>query len=255
MKDYKKIILDAVYPPRCPCCGGIIDSTDRKELYEGKPSYKNYVHRECFPKLHFITENTCERCGIIIKEGKRFCETCLERERLFDAGKAAFLYEEPVRGALAGIKYSHRKEYCDFFSYAVYERLCEWIKSLKVSVIVPVPVHRKRLRARGYNQAEVIARGLSRYTGIPLLCGAVVRNRNTAAQKDLTPVERKKNITGAFSANGRFKEGTGVLLVDDIYTTGSTAETIASVLKKECGAKRVYVLCAATSYEREKNKV
>lgn len=248
--NYRQMMADLVFPPRCPACGEIVSFTDRDGLYRGVPSYKSFVHRDCFSALPFLPDRICPRCGLLLTEEKKLCDTCLSRERTFDAARSVFLYDGVVKDALMGIKYSHKKEYADFFGYAVAERLSDWLEKIRPDVIVPVPVSRERERERGYNQAEVIAESIRQFTGIPVQNGLLIRNVNTAAQKDLTPLERKRNLEGAFSATGKLPEGRSVLLADDIYTTGATAEACAAILKRDAGAKKVYVIAMAGSRER-----
>ena len=113
-----------------------------------------------------------------------------------------------------------------------------------MDVILPVPIHPKRRRQRGYNQAEVLARALSSLSGLPADTKSLARVRNTVPQKQLTAAERASNLKGAFRVSGKNLKGMSVLLVDDIYTTGATADAAAKTLK-ESGVKAVYVVCVA----------
>ena len=108
--------------------------------------------------------------------------------------------------------------------------------------LVPVPVHPERMKTRGFNQAEELARRLSDGLGLPVETGILSRNKNTAPQKDLNPAQRLKNLEEAFSAKRPRAGLTSVILVDDIYTTGSTVEACSRVLKR-AGVSRVYFLC------------
>lgn len=251
--NIQKLSLDFLYPPRCPVCGEIIDSADREGLYEGNPGYKNFVHKDCFEKLPFIIGNVCEKCGILMDSDERYCTTCRERERFFDSCRGVFLYDGAAREAILNVKYLHKKEYCDFFSYAACERLSDRIGAIAPDVILPVPVHPDRMKKRGYNQAAVLARGISSYTGIPVREDILGRNKNTQMQKALTPAERKRNLADAFTMEVPLPEGTRVLLVDDIYTTGATVEACAALLKQN-GASRVDVLCITTASNKNASR-
>ena len=115
--------------------------------------------------------------------------------------------------------------------------------------IVPVPVHRDKEKARGFNQAEKMARHLSRRIGVPVLPRALIRNRNTVAQRSLSAEDRYFNLEGAFSLNSKDADriaGNRILLLDDVYTTGATAHQCGGVLK-EAGASRVDFIAFATS--------
>ena len=115
--------------------------------------------------------------------------------------------------------------------------------------IVPVPVHRDKEKARGFNQAEKMARHLGRRIGVPVLPRAIIRNRMTAAQRSLSAEDRYFNLEGAFSLNPKDAvkiRGSRILLLDDVYTTGATAHRCGDVLK-EAGAARVDFIALATS--------
>ena len=140
---------------------------------------------------------------------------------------------------MAQIKYKNRREYLDFYGSAIAERLGPQIQRLSPDLLIPVPVHPSRRRARGFNQAEELARRLSERLGIPMSAGILFRIRKTSPQKSLTPAERLQNLEHAFSARPHPKEARRILLVDDIYTTGATMEACARALKKN-GAQEVY---------------
>jgi ComF family protein len=116
----------------------------------------------------------------------------------------------------------------------------DYINRWKPDVLMPVPIHREKLVKRGYNQAQVLAETLGGMWGIPVDAKSLKRKRRTRAQKELNPQERKKNLREAFTLNKKVKYDT-VVLVDDIYTTGSTVDVLAGLLK-ENGAKKVYFL-------------
>ena len=177
----------------------------------------------------------------------------MERERSFDGCRSVFLYEGNIRTALSEMKYKNRKEYAGFFSFAAVERLSGYIKKTGADLIVPVPVHKERMKKRGYNQAALLAERIGHLTGIPVEKNLLIRKHVTEAQKELTPADRKKNLADAFSVCYSFAERKTVLLVDDIYTTGATLEACARVLAGEAKAFRVYGLCMATSREKLKN--
>ena len=117
------------------------------------------------------------------------------------------------------------------------------IRGWNAEVIIPVPLHVKRLRTRGYNQAEVFARALSEEFGIPVDAHTLVRVRNTRPQKELSDVERKNNIENAFQTRINSIKYKKVILVDDIYTTGTTINECADVLKRT-GVEDVYFVTA-----------
>ena len=143
---------------------------------------------------------------------------------------------------MAQIKYNNRREYLDYYAGEMVRRLGPAVKAMKAQALVPVPVHPERLKTRGFNQAEELARRLSGGLGLPVETGLLSRNKNTAPQKDLNPAQRLKNLEEAFSAKCPRTGLTSVILVDDIYTTGSTVEACSRVLTR-AGVSRVYFLC------------
>lgn len=141
-------------------------------------------------------------------------------------------------------KYGNRPEYADFFAASIRHFGKSRIKAWKPLIIIPVPIHKDRLNKRGYNQAALIARSLSLLTGIPANEEFVIRTKKTKAQKELDKNARRKNLAEAFKYVGTQKVPPRVLIVDDIFTTGNTADAIAAVLK-ENGAEKVYVATIA----------
>lgn len=141
------------------------------------------------------------------------------------------------------LKYGKRQEYGSFYGQiaAVYSR--EIIRNWGVEIIIPIPLHRKRMEKRGYNQAELIAEALGKTLCIPVDSRLMKRKVNTRPQKELDYRERKQNMKNAFLLKGenRYRR---ILLVDDIYTTGSTIEAAAELLKRN-GAENVFFLTIA----------
>ena len=145
---------------------------------------------------------------------------------------------------MAQIKYNNKREYLDFYGTALAARYGRTIRRMQADALVPVPVHATRKKTRGFNQAEILARVIGKKLGIPVMPEMLVRNKKTLPQKDLSAAERLKNLSGAFAA-GEIPEGIrSVILVDDIYTTGTTLDEIAALLK-EHGVSKVYCVTLA----------
>lgn len=143
-----------------------------------------------------------------------------------------------MQRAVTRIKYGNRREYVRPFAALLAERYGGELRALGADCIVPVPVHPSRLRIRGFNQAELLAVELSAHLGIPVRPEFLSRTRKTEAQKTLTPDERIRNLTSAFTADLQGETAGTVILADDIYTTGSTVEACSRALLA-AGAKRV----------------
>ena len=184
------------------------------------------------------------RCGkSIASEQEEYCADCRKRSFHYERGFAVFVYDDVMQRAVADFKYCNRKELAGFFAEEMAEVFWKRLNNLGAEGLVPVPVHAARKRYRGYNQAEVLCRELSKRTGVPVL-DILTRNRNTAPQKELDASDRLRNLESAVSlktdAMRDGKLAKTVLLVDDIYTTGSTAEACSRILLR-AGVNKVYI--------------
>lgn len=162
----------------------------------------------------------------------------------FDRSVAVFTYRSAGSGLL-DLKYRNKREYALFYASEaarVYgELICmRW----KPQALVPVPVHRTRRRERGYNQAELLAQRLGALLHIPVRADLLVRVKRTLPQRELNADERLRNLQGAFGLGAEPRGIETALLIDDVYTTGSTLEANARVLKR-AGVREVYCLCMA----------
>lgn len=191
------MILDLIYPPRCPICHDIVE-----------PGYEMVCGR-CLKQLPLVRDPKCEKCGKPVPEGEKLCYDCTVIEHAFSEGMGIFLYNEVMRKSMYKFKYLGRKEYGRFYGTAAWIYGKETLKAWNPEVIVPVPVHITRKRKRGYNQAEVISEVLGQYMHIPVSKGALKRCTKTVAQKELTVEERRRNLEGAFSVTGIFFHGNG----------------------------------------------
>ncbi len=239
-KIYKSFlrVLDWIFPPRCPVCDGIMDSGE-------------LIHENCRRKLFFVKEPCCARCGRPVpSEAKEYCMDCTKAHNVhqktsgacFKQGKSLFLYKGIIKETMYRFKYSNKREYAEYFAVEAAKRYGDWIRQKNIQAVVPVPMYRHKQRVRGYNQAEVFARALSVELGLPLVTNGVKRVRNTAPLKTLNPEERKNNLKNAFQGINNIVKYDHILLIDDIYTTGSTAEAVSQALIKT-GIKEVYLLC------------
>ena len=226
-------ILNLLYPRHCPGCAEILK--DQNML----------LCPSCRSSLSPIMEDYCLRCGKPVDTGTEYCEECSRRKRYFTAGRSVFVYDARWKRSLERYKYYGYREFADFYAEAMVRCCRTDLRRWKPDLIVPVPLHRKKQRRRGFNQSWLLARKISRLTGIPAEKDLVVKNRATASQKKLSAPERKKNLRGAFSVRRRIT-GITVLVIDDVYTTGSTVEEMAAALKA-AGAAKVYFLTLCTA--------
>lgn len=229
----KENILSILFPRRCPVCGEIVRPAGR------------LICPSCFLKLSFVKSPVCKKCGKeILDETVEFCKDCMVHRHAFEYGVALLNYNEAARNSMAQVKYHNKREYLDFYGALLAVRYGKRICKMGVDAIVPVPVHASRRRRRGFNQAQVLAEVLGKRLGIPVRPELLTRPKRTEPQKNLTAAERLKNLSGAFRAGEIPKNVRAVLIVDDIYTTGSTMEACARALR-QAGVERVYfaVIC------------
>jgi ComF family protein len=160
----------------------------------------------------------------------------MKGEHLFDFARSALLFTPTLRDIIHHLKYSDRVSLANPLGDIL--KKCLERETFTGGLIIPVPLHRSRQRQRGYNQAELIAARLGR----PMNTRLLRRRKNTPSQTGLSRNERKRNLAAAFEMRG--KVGGNVIVVDDVYTTGSTMNEIARTLKR-AGAERVEVLTVA----------
>lgn len=226
----KEILTDILFPPRCPLCDEVIPSG-------------TIVCPECRKEVLCITEPACKKCGKPLEnERQEYCTDCIRKHHQYDQGKAVFVYQGKIRQSMYRFKYSNKREYATFYADKAAEHYTRWMKEKGIEAILPVPMYRWKEKERGYNQAAVFAAALAKRWKLPMEKKIVRRNRNTVPQKELNDVERKKNLSGAFEVIPEHRNYKRILLVDDIYTTGSTIDAVAAVLK-EAGVEKVYFLC------------
>ena len=211
-------------PPRCLLCGSAGD--DGLDLC-----------RECRPALP-LQGPSCSACALPLQDGSPLCGRCLKRRPGFDAAWASFTYGGALERLLPRLKF-----HADLAAGAMLASLmASNPPSFSADVLVPVPLHRKRLAERGYNQALELARPLARSVGLPVRPALLQRVRATTAQTGLSGAERRRNLRDAFATRG--KVPARVLLVDDVMTTGTTLTACAEALKRD-GAQWVGCWVAA----------
>ena len=219
--------MGIIYPKTCCFCGKVSE----KELC-----------KECAEKVVYITEPRCKKCGKPVRyEEQEYCYDCHKNVHTYEQGRSIWMHKMPVSLSIYQFKYKNRRIYGEFYAKEMFRIYGRLIGEGGVEVIIPIPLHRKKKRLRGYNQAEIIARNLGEIMDIPVDCKSVIRNRYTRPQKELNDKERKKNLKQAFSITSQWANYKNVLVIDDIYTTGSTIDTVTKELKSR-GARKVYFL-------------
>ncbi len=183
------------------------------------------------------------RCGKpLSNQRKEYCFDCESRSYNFTQGKALWVYGKLEKASIYRFKYQNKREYAKIYASELTQRYGTWIRNRKIQAIIPIPLHKSRKKKRGYNQAEILAKEMGKILGIPVYANLLVRVRDTKPQKTLDEAERKNNLKRAFKMSENIVQLKYILLVDDIYTTGSTLDAAAAVLKA-AGALQVYTCC------------
>lgn len=216
-----------MYPKRCPICQEI----SPKGICE-----------KCRKQIIKIKEPKCIHCGKPLDdETKEFCLDCERRKSHYEQGRSLWLHVPPVSDAVYRMKYHNKRNYAEIFGSELAKEFEQQLISWEIQILLPIPLHRSRRRKRGYNQAELLAAQLSEKLGIPMRKDVLFRIKKTRPLKQMDGEERRKNLQGAFAVSRDWKPCQNVLLIDDIYTTGSTMERAAAILKK-AGVENVYFL-------------
>jgi len=230
-------LLDMVLPP-----------IPLEEGAAAPPVQSPGLSADAWGRVAFIAPPFCDGCGAPFDyemgEAVR-CAACLARQPWFDHGRAACLYDEHSRDLILKLKHADRTDLCGLFARWLARAAADLLPDL--DAVAPVPLHRWRLLRRRYNQAAEIARPLARLAGLAYLPGALVRRRATESQGGKSAAARRRNVAAAFRVPEAWRgrvEGKAILLVDDVLTTGATAEGCARVLKR-AGAARVDVAVIA----------
>lgn len=196
--------------------------------------------------MPYIREPVCMKCGKPLgRPEQEYCLDCQRVQHRFICGRAIFLYEKSFRRSVHRMKFGNHREYLDFYAEEMVRAGAGYLKRWKPRVILPVPMNERKRRERGFDQSRILAEKISRMTGIPLDSKSLIRNRYTRPQKELDAKERRQNLQNAFTLRPESELREPVLLIDDIYTTGSTLDSICKTLE-ENGIHQIYFLVLCT---------
>jgi ComF family protein len=234
-------LLDVLLPPQCRLCGA-------RTAGEPVP----WVCQRCWLAITYVVPPICQQCGQPlaappegIASSTHRCGACLLHPPPYERARAVGLYDGVLRDAIHAMKYQRIYGLVQPLAALLHAQFaCHWHDAMP-EALVPVPLHRSRLRQREFDQACALARCLSQDTGIPLWADVLVRHRRTASQVGLDATQRRRNVQGAFTIRDslRCQEKT-LLLIDDVYTTGATARECARLLR-QAGAVRVGIYALA----------
>ncbi len=236
-----RVILDFILPPRCYVCEASTAKAPNPWVCPG-----------CWCDIVYLEPPVCYQCGELLAappEGiaspMHRCGKCLLQPPVFDQARAVGLYRGKLRQIIHTMKYRSIYGLTRPLAKLLQDQFASHWRENVPDLLVPIPLHRRRLRQREFDQALALARYLSRGVGIPCEAEALVRQRDTASQVGLNYTERHQNVRGAFDVrHPQSVRGQTVLLIDDVYTTGATAKACAQVLR-QAGAERVNVYTLA----------
>lgn len=220
-------ILSIVYPNRCPFCGRVID-------------YYSNICEECIDNLPIVKEPTCEYCGCNLLD----C-TCNKKRRVYKTVISPFYYEGPVRECVHRMKFKDRPYISKHMAKEMSQCINKKISENNINIVTCVPMLNKEFKIRGYNQSELIANYLE-INGNPKIETKLLKKiYSTPKQHTLSEAQRQGNVLGVFDVNNKIDiKDKIILLVDDVKTTGATANECANVLL-DAGAKEVILTCFA----------
>ena len=235
LSAFKTRFLDILFPPQCLKCASLVAETGT-------------LCATCWLKISFIDGACCEACGLPFEYDlgpAALCGACSQDRPLFSRARSAMIYNAASRDIILAFKHGDKTH-----AVAAYGK---WLfragskMSPEIDVIVPVPLHWSRLFHRRYNQAALLAIEFSKLSGIPARTNILRRHKKTASQGHKTVRARHTNLRGAFSVPSRAKAGIKdkkILLIDDVFTTGATAQACTKILL-QAGVKNVDVLTLA----------
>ncbi len=229
-------LLDLALPPRCPGCGATVAGQGR-------------FCTPCWSSLRFLAPPWCAACNLPFAHDRgegACCAACLADPPTHAGVRAAVAYGAVARTVALRLKYGGRP----FFAGTMAALMVRHLPP-EASLLIPVPLHRGRLWSRGYNQAALIATALGRHAHLPVDLHALERHRATPPLRDRSARERRATVTGAFRVTTRGRSaihGRSLVLIDDVYTSGATAEACVNVLRAG-GAASVTILAWARVIE------
>ena len=230
IRNFGRALIDFALPPRCAGCGDVIVEAG------------SFCAR-CWSRLEWLGNGGCQHCGLPLASTEiDMCGRCLSDPPRIDRIRAAVAYDDMSRSIVLRLKYGRKVAFA--------RTMARYMAPLSANradeaILVPVPLHRWRLWGRGFNQSGLVARELAKAWNIPVALHSIRRVKRTPPLKGLNHNQRQREVAGAFQAvaSDLVKDRT-VILVDDVLTSGSTAEACARALRK-AGARRVELICWA----------
>lgn len=196
----------------------------------------------CLGSIQFNTGRVCESCGRMIQSGLyHICENCKMLDRYYDKGTSVVIYDEYIKKLIFNFKYHDKRYIAHTMATYMLKKVIELELEIDFDYIVPVPLHKERFKSRGFNQAEEIAKFMCEFSGLKLNTN-LKRTKHTPALNNLSEADRHKVLQEAFALTDEIRGN--IIIVDDIFTTGTTMNSCCKVLK-ENGAEYILILTFA----------
>lgn len=236
LKLFKRLyhnIIDLLYAKACLYC--------YSQTFDA-----NNLCLDCAKEISYITEPKCYRCGepFVVSHYKNFdCISCADQKLFFDSAQALFIYDGVIRELIHRYKFEGKTHLAQFFARLLVSNCKE--SFLKIDYIIAIPTHPKKIRQRGFCHSTMLAKKLSKQTGIPLLLGCLAKVGEPTSQHKKGREARIKEIKNTFSYNASFDQelfGKSILLIDDVMTSGATSSECARMLRKKARCIRVLTI-------------
>lgn len=212
-----------IYPKRCVVC---------TDLLYVNSSQDEYLCEKCKKHKEYIVEPRCDKCGKPTTHNVKECEFCIENAHIFKRGFAVFRYDV-VKDSIRRFKFDGIKSYGVGLGKVMYDYIMMHHKKRfsTYDMLIPIPIHKNKLKKRGFNQAEILSIEISELSGLETVTDVLLREKDTKAQSRINYEQRRLNLEEAFVVyNGEYINDKRILLIDDIFTTGNTIDNCAKIL-------------------------
>lgn len=237
LKQLLHHVGDIIFPPQCISCAEIIDQHQ-----------SDMFCQSCREKIHFINGSFCPICGIPFREspaGNHICGNCLENRPHYTLARAVADFDTVIMDTIHKFKYGHNISIGNSLGSFMADFTFPDFNFSEYSLLIPLPLHIRRLRERGFNQSLLLAKKIGQKHKLSVNFSLLKRHKFTLTQTGLHKAQREQNIRNAFTTVCDHKvSGTNIILIDDVYTTGATINECAKVLV-QAGAEKVAVLTLA----------
>ena len=218
LRDIFETAIVFLYPAKCRVC----------EEFLGVASLP-YICANCWQNMQFLEPPWCDICGTPEANGR--CDECATSPPRYGKLRSIAFYHTTLQQAIHLFKFEKKKVLAQYIIQLINAHIPADCEMAEYDFVLPIPIHKKRLRERGFNQATLLANGIATVEGIPVLTDTLVRKRHTVAQSSLDREARQQNIVGAFEVrNPDIISGKRLLVIDDVFTTGATIREAVSEL-------------------------